>query len=96
MGRTITTENDVRKAWEAVPPYPTRLPSGLGGLHDLPGQPFPLDEKGIRGEMVRRYEYALRRAASQTADNYTDKLLKYIPAESVALYLTLKGEVVVR
>ena len=25
------------------------------------------------------------------ADNYTDRLLKYIPAESVALYLTLQG-----
>ena len=24
-------------------------------------------------------------------DNYTDRLLKYIPAESVALYLTLQG-----
>jgi hypothetical protein len=35
---------------------------------------------------------SLRRPAqSQTVDDYTDRLLKYIPAESVALYLTLQG-----
>lgn len=29
--------------------------------------------------------------ASQAPDDYVDRLLKYIPAESVALYLTLQG-----
>ena len=33
----------------------------------------------------------MEEALSRTADNYTDRLLKYIPAESVALYLTLQG-----
>src|SRR5215203_1462542 len=30
-------------------------------------------------------------APPPTPDDYTDRLLKYIPAESVALYLTLQG-----
>jgi hypothetical protein len=30
-------------------------------------------------------------APPQTPDDYVDRLLKYIPAESVALYLTLQG-----
>jgi len=35
----------------------------------------------------------MEEALSQTTDYYTDILLKYIPAESVALYLTLQGMV---
>jgi hypothetical protein len=35
--------------------------------------------------------YARVDPLSQRVDNYTDRLLKYIPAESVALYLTLQG-----
>jgi hypothetical protein len=54
-------------------------------------------------EAVQRYGAhleALRQDASEepeyrgpppTLDGYTDRLLKYIPAESVALYLTLQG-----
>src|SRR5215211_7658915 len=33
----------------------------------------------------------MEEALSQTPDYYTDRLLKYIPTESVALYLTLQG-----
>jgi hypothetical protein len=60
MGRTIITENDVRKARDAQ-----RLWAGLDPSVVPPPAP--------------------------SLDNYTDRLLKYLPAESVALYLTLQG-----
>jgi hypothetical protein len=147
MGRTIVTENDVRKAREARDhlygldvylarrPARSRLRDLLEDLRDRPGEsgtaPTPDEEEkpkeGPRGaepekedperqrsqreeeeerrrreaaereerrrEEVRRREAeeVTRAAPWQGVDNYTDRLLKYIPAESVALYLTLQG-----
>jgi hypothetical protein len=53
-------------------------------------------EATIRAEEERRTEGAPLRDATRpdpppSADHYTDRLLKYVPAESVALYLTLQG-----
>jgi len=42
-------------------------------------------------ELRRQEEESTRAALSQRVDDYTNRLLKYIPAESVALYLTLQG-----
>jgi hypothetical protein len=149
MGRTIITQNDVRKAREARGDYPLLLsapgtpiilpPSGeepeeeQGGeepeeeqgreepeKEDLERQRRQLEELEIRhrklAEVLRELSQTARRQprmvgevlsmalslsqtalpAPRTADNYTDRLLKYIPAESVALYLTLQGIVLSR
>jgi hypothetical protein len=45
-----------------------------------------LNELALPQALVGREE-----ALSQTADYYADRLLKYIPVESIALYLTLQG-----
>jgi hypothetical protein len=50
-----------------------------------------VEEEAERIRREEEEEQLTRSALPQTADTYTDRLLKLIPAESVALYLTLQG-----
>lgn len=50
-----------------------------------------MEEEAERRRQEVEEKQLTRSALPQTADTYTDRLLKLIPAESVALYLTLQG-----
>jgi large subunit ribosomal protein L7/L12 len=63
----------------------------LKGAWADPYAPPPPEVEEVRRLVEEELALLGRAALSQSADNYTDRLLKYIPAESVALYLILQG-----
>ena len=96
----------VRRVLEDLPGEPDLPPEeeeepegGAGGEEPEKEDPERQreEEEESRLETVARVtspsaeEVLARAALSQRVDNYWDKLLKYVPAESVALYLTLQG-----
>src|SRR5262245_17698899 len=75
MPRTIITKGDIEKAAARAAEIPDESEAAI-----------PIGAATVRPSSSRR---SLKSRAELTQDTYRDKLLKYIPAEVVALYLAL-------